>query len=109
MENETLSPEKRVRWLSKVYFGVLDSPVHDVNPFEDIPPFLDATVGQLAWKIGSETVKESKSVFCKHLMRVLALYDFHIPEEEIMLCINNDGMKNRDVVSHFASVGKFQL
>ena len=108
MENETLSPEKKVRWLSKVYFGVLDSPVHDVNPFEEIPPFLDATVGQLSWKIGSETVKESKITFCKHLIRVLSLYEFHIPEEEIMSCINNDGMKNRDVVAHFASAGKFQ-
>ena len=108
MENETLSPEKRVRWLSKVYFGVLDSPAHDVNPFEDIPPFLDATVGQLAWKIGSESIQESKSTFCKHLSRVLALYDIYIPEEEIMVCINNDKMQNRDVVSHFASIGKFQ-
>lgn len=108
MENETLSPEKRVRWLTKVYFGVLDSPVHDVNPFEEIHPFLDATVGQLAWKIGSETIEESKATFCNHLMRVLALYDFYIPQEEIMSCINNNNMQNRDVIAHFASVGKFQ-
>jgi hypothetical protein len=108
MENATLSPEKRVRWLTKVYFGVLDSPAHDVNPFDNIPPFLDATVDQLAWKIGTETVEESKSLFCKHFMRVLALYDFYIPEEEIMLCINNNSMQNRDVILHFASVGKFQ-
>lgn len=108
MNDEILSPEKRIRWLTKVYFGVLDSPVHDVNPFEDIPPFLDATVGQLAWAIGSEPITESKLTFCKHFMRVLDLYDFHLSAEEIMSCLNNDSMQNRDVIAHFASVGKFK-
>lgn len=107
MENETLSPERRVRWLTKVYFGVLDSPVHDVNPFDDIPPFLDATVSKLDWKATGQSIEESKSTFCKHFMRILDLYNFHIPEEEIMSCINNGNMQNRDVIAHFASVGKF--
>jgi hypothetical protein len=109
MDNATLSPEKRVRWLTKVYFGVLDSPIHDVNPFEDIQPFLDATVSQLEWKAGGQSIEESKKVFCKHFLRVLDLYDFNLSEEEIMNCINNGGMKNRDVVAHFASVGKFDV
>jgi len=107
MNNETLSPEKRIRWLTKIFYGVLDSPTHDVNPFEEIPPFLDAKISQLDWANNSESISESKSTFCRHFMRVLDLYDFYIPEEEIMNCINNDNMINRDVVSHFASVGKF--
>lgn len=107
MNDETFSPEKRIRWLTKVYYGVLDSPTHDVNPFEEIPPFLDAKVSQLDWASNNESVSESKNIFCKHFMRVLDLYDFHISEEEIMKCINNDNMVNRDVIAHFASVGKF--
>ncbi|WP_299248223.1 hypothetical protein [uncultured Cytophaga sp.] len=107
MDNATLSPEKRIRWLAKVYFGVLDSPIHDVNPFEDIQPFLEATVSKMEWRIGGQSIEESKSIFCKHFMRVLDLYDFNLSEEEIMKCINNPNMINRDVVAHFASVGKF--
>ena len=107
MNDEKLSPDKRVRWLTKVYYGVLDSPTHDVNPFEEIPPFLEAKVSQLDWSSNNESVAESKSTFCKHFMRVLDLYDFHLSEEEIMKCLNNDNMVNRDVVAHFASVGKF--
>jgi hypothetical protein len=107
MNDETLSPEKRIRWLTKVYYGVLDSPTHDVNPFEEIPPFLDATVSQLEWNKGASSIAESKKIFCKHFMRVLELYNFYIPEEEIMICLNNDNMQNRDVIAQFASIGKF--
>lgn len=107
MNNEKFSPEKKIRWISKVYFGVLDSPTHDVNPFEELAPFLDATVKQLDWGKTPAEITESKKIFCKHFMHMLDLYDFHVPEEEIMSCLNNNNMQNRDVIAHFASVGKF--
>jgi hypothetical protein len=107
MSNEPFSEEKKFRWIAKVYFGVLDSPKHDVNPFDDIPPFLEAKVKQLEWGKDPQERASSKQTFCRYFMRLIELYDFYVPEEEIMKCINNEEMKNKDVVSHFSAVGTF--
>jgi len=107
MSKTEFTPEKKIKWISRMYFGVADSPSHDVNPFDDLTPFLEATVQQLDWGKNTEERTIAKEKFCLYFMRILDLYDFSIPKEEILKCLSNESMKNKDVVQHLASIGFF--
>ena len=104
MKKEEFTPENKFRWISRMYFSVSDSPAHDVNPFEEMGPFLEATVKQMDW--GKDPAK-AKELFVTFFAKVLDLYDFIIPKEEIVKCLANDSMKNKDLVTHLASIGQF--
>jgi len=107
MSKEEFTPENKFKWISRMYFGVSDSPSHDVNPFEEMNPFLEATVKQLEWGKDGESRAKAKEKFCEYFMRILDLYDFSIPKDEIMKCLLNESMKNKDVVTYLSSIGKF--
>ena len=90
-----------------MYFSVSDSPNHDVNPFEEISAFLNATVGDLTWGSDAATRKASKARFCDKFLAITDLYDFEIPRHEVLNGLEKESTTNKDLVTHLASVGKF--
>lgn len=107
MGKKEFSPEKKFKWISSMYFGVADSPSHDVNPFEEMKPFLEATVKQMDWGKDSNSRNSAKERFCDYFLRILNMYDFSIARDEIMKCLRNESMKNKDIVKHLSSVMAF--
>ncbi|HVD99601.1 MAG TPA: hypothetical protein VNB90_15440 [Cytophagaceae bacterium] len=103
-EKTEFTPENKFRWISKMYFSVSDSPVHDVNPFDDMEPFLKAKVGDMDW--GTDKAK-SKEKFVKYLSNIFELYDFNIPKPEILKSLENEKQTNSDFITHLASIGIF--
>lgn len=98
------TPENKFRWISKMYFSVSDSPVHDVNPFTEIEPFLKAKVGDMDW--GNDKAK-SKEKFVGYLSNIFNLYDFIIPKEEILKSLSNEKQTNSEFVTYLASISTF--
>ncbi len=103
-EKIEFTPENKFRWISRMYFSVSDSPNHDVNPFEEMAPFLKATVGQMDW--GKDKTK-SKEKLSSMLNTVFQLYDFIIPQSEIVKSLENEKQTNSDFITHLASIGQF--
>ena len=103
-EKIEFTPENKFRWISKMYFSVSDSPNHDVNPFEEMEPFLKATVGQMDWGKDKDKSKE-KLVY--YLDITFKLYDFIIAKEEILKSLANEKQTNREFITHLASIGQF--
>ncbi len=108
-EKIEFTPENKFRWLSRMYFSVSDSPKHDVNPFTEMAPFLAATVGEMDWGKDADTRKKSKEKFCHLLLIIFKVYDFVIPEAEIMKCLANEKMTNSDMIKQLAAVGTFPI
>ena len=105
-EKIEFTPENKFRWLSRMYFSVSDSPKHDVNPFTEMAPFLNATISQMDW---GKDPAAAKAKLADLLIIIFNLYDFVIPKEEIMNCLANDKMTNSDMIKHLAAVGKFPI
>jgi hypothetical protein len=106
-EKIEFTPENKFRWLSRMYFSVSDSPKHDVNPFEEMAPFLAATVGEMDWGKDAGSRKQAKAKFTELLLIIFKLYDFVIPEAEIIKCLENEKMTNSDMIKHLAATGTF--
>lgn len=104
MEKEALLQDKQYRWVSKIFFSVVDSPETDINPFSDISQFLNAKIGDLKWGKDAKTAKEK---FTKNISNIFGLYEFVIPTEEISKGLLNDGQKIKDLVTHLCSIGQF--
>ena len=71
------------------------------KPFAAFP-----SQARLAVLVGEPT-KAGPYVIRVKVPRGVKLMPHRHPEEEIMICLNNDNMQNRDVIAQFASIGKF--
>jgi hypothetical protein len=105
-EKIEFTPENKFRWISRMYFSVSDSPNHDVNPFQEMEPFLKATVGQMDWGKDKAQSKEKLSAM---LNTVFQLYDFIIPQSEIIKSLGNEKQTNAEFITHLASIGQFPI
>ena len=107
MERNEFTSDNRFRWISKIFFSVSDSPDADVNPFEDVPTFVEAKVGDLTWGKDAQARQQAKDKFVKSVGIIFNLYDFVIPAEEISKGLQNEGQKMRELITHLCAVGQF--
>jgi hypothetical protein len=105
-EKTEFTPENKFKWISRMYFSVSDNPKHDVNPFSEMGPFLEATIGQMDW--GKDKAK-SKETFVNYLMIVLELYDFKFSKQDILKSLENEKQTNREFITHLGVIGKFPV
>lgn len=101
---EEFTKENKMRWLSRMFFSIADSPNHDVNPYDDIPAFLKGKVSSLDW---GNNRKESKEIFCKKFITVLDLYDIQLSKDNILSVLENENQTNQEVVSRWADIATF--
>jgi len=101
---EEFTKENKMRWLSRMYFSIADSPNHDVNPYEDIPTFMKAKVSNLSW---GKNRKESKEKFCAKFLPVLDLYDIKLTADNILSALEREDQTNEEVVSRWADMATF--
>lgn len=103
---KALDKERKMRWISRMYFGVSHSIDFDINPFEELDSFLKSKIKSLHW---GQSKKEAKEKFCNKFLLVLSLYDINIPKEVILKCLENENMNNSETVSRWADEAKFPL
>jgi hypothetical protein len=104
MKKEEFTKENKMRWLSRMFFSVADSPNHDVNPYDDVPSFLNAKAGSLNW--GSDK-KSSKERFCNKFFDILELYEIHLSKENILKALEKENISNKDIVDGWSDIAKF--
>jgi len=104
---ESVLSDKKFRWISQMYFHVADNSILKINPFQDLSDFLQARVGDLAWGKDFEARQHSKERFINHFERMIHLYDYQIPDQEVRNCVLNDDLSNYEMVQKLISAGKF--
>lgn len=102
-----ISKERKVQFLSKVYFGVSDNPKDDVNQFDNLEEFLSASIGELRWGSNLETRQRSKIRFSRNFSIVLASFSVNLSFEDIWISMNEDNKINTDVVNEWAELADF--
>jgi hypothetical protein len=103
-----ISIERKIRFLSRAYFGVSDNPYDDVNPFMDLESFLQATVGELRWGESLEVRQRSKIRFASNFSEVLDSFNITISVEDTWTVIQDDEKSNIDVVEKWVELANFQ-
>ncbi len=104
MENQELTKDQKTRWMIRMYFGVSDTPNHDVNPFENYKEFLEAKIGDLAW---GKNKLASKKAFASRFVNLLAMYDIKIDESAVLKTLETESRLNKDVIEHWAEIAVF--
>jgi hypothetical protein len=104
MQKKEINKETKMRWLSRMFFSVSDSPNHDVNPYDDVVTFMEATVGSLNWGLEKEGSKER---FCTKFEMILDLYDIKLSRENILKGLAKENLANKEVVSNWADLAVF--
>jgi hypothetical protein len=87
-----------------MYFSVSDSSDFDVNPYNDLPTFLNAKVKKLTW---GKDKKAGKEKFCRKFMQVLYLYDIVIPEQIILSSLNQEEKLNKEILQGWVENSTF--
>lgn len=103
-----ISDEKKIKFLSRVYFGVSDNPYDDVNPYMHLDVFLNATVGELRWGETLEVRQRSKIRFASNFAKVLDSFYISISVEDAWTAIQDDEKNNTDVVKEWVESANFQ-
>jgi hypothetical protein len=106
MPKEYSNIEKR-KWLRLKYFGTTDHPDDDINPYESLNDFFNATVGSLRWGIDLGAQKRSKQRFADTFHEVLKIYDVNLSNEHIFSAIEDDNRTNHDVVEEWVKQAEF--
>lgn len=99
--------EKNREFIAKSFFGTTNNPKDDVNPFEDMPNFLDATVGTLRWGISAVARRNSKMAFAFTYHRVLQVYQTDLAMSNILDAISDDDAVISDVVDKWTLTAVF--
>ena len=98
------SKEKKYYKISTMYYSVTDAKNNDVNPFNDIPTFLDSRVKNLAWGVNK---KKSKEQFCKQFIEILSLYHIQLSEQMVLKALEKGDAKNKEVVNSWVNAAVF--
>jgi hypothetical protein len=104
MGNLGLTKEQKIKWMTRMYFGVSDTPNHDVNPFESRAEFLEGKVGDLNWGIDKNSSKKS---FASRFIQLMELYQIHLDEKQILSVLDDENQFNKDVVAIWAEIAIF--
>lgn len=102
-----LTKESKIRWLSRIYFSVSDSPNHDVNPHDDVKAFLKSKVSAMDWGKDAATKRNAKLRFTSKFEKILELYEIAIPSDVILSSLNSDKSLNSQVIEKWAEVAVF--
>jgi hypothetical protein len=102
---EPTSAQKN-RFLRKVYFAVSDNPNDDVNPYDSLEEFGNATVGSMRWGQSDEVRKRSKLRFSYNYHKVLEHYKVLLSIENVFSELNDEKVNN-DAIKVWASKADF--
>lgn len=101
------SEEQKFRFLKRVYYGVSDNPIDDVNPFQTSQDFGTAAVGDMNWGIDSDARERSKLRFAFNFHKVLASLSVFLPIEDIFSELK-DEQTNDQVVTIWVDKADFK-
>ena|SRR5258707_8229833 len=106
MPNAT-KPEKK-KFLVRKYFGFTDDPADDVNPYDNLPEFLEAKVGDLRWGVDQEVRKRSKMRLADKLNRALSdIYHIDLSYGDILKEVMKDDQTNEAAVDAWVEKSVF--
>lgn len=99
--------EKKFKFLARTFFGASDNPSDDVNPYEDLDNFLNASVGSLNWGHSENARERTKLRFSYNYNQVLVHYGVTLLLEDIFETIKDDEKIIRDIVNEWIELAKF--
>lgn len=98
--------QQKFNFLKKVYFGVSDNYLDDINPFTDIVVFGNSPVGQLRWGFDPEARQRSKLRFAYNYHNVLKNFKIYLSVEDIFSFLIDADINDR-VINKWVQIAIF--
>lgn len=106
MKNAELTEKKR-RFIKRIYFGVSDNPLDDINPYEAWDEFLAAKVKEMNWGIDPDAIKRTKIRFAYNFNQVLNHYNVILNLDDILMDLDQDTQTNETMINSWADKAVF--
>ena len=90
--------EQKINFLKRVYFGVSNNPDDDVNPYNDLNEFGNASVGSLRWGYDAQARQRSKVRFSNNYYSVLRHYRIILKVEDVFSELEDANSNNTAVL-----------